>query len=159
MIFVTTGTQLPFNRLINTLDEWALDKQVEVIAQIGNSTDFPVNIKYVDFLSTVETNKMFQEASLIVSHAGMGSIISALKYKKPLIIMPRKASLGEHRNEHQMATAGWVKDKQGVYVAWEAEDLINLLNQADTLTVGEDLSDFASEELIDNLKLFLSDTA
>jgi UDP-N-acetylglucosamine transferase subunit ALG13 len=35
----------------------------------------------------------------------MGTIISALEVGKPLVLLPRLASMGEHRNDHQLGTA------------------------------------------------------
>jgi len=94
---------------------------------------------------------------LIVSHAGMGSIISALKFKKPIIIFPRMAEKGEHRNNHQFATAKWLEDKSGIKVAWDEAALMELLNDAEKLTSGDEISEFASAELLTNLKRLFSD--
>ena len=43
-------------------------------------------------------------AAAIVAHAGMGTILTALETGKRLLVMPRRAALGEHRNDHQLAT-------------------------------------------------------
>jgi len=117
MIFVTTGTQLPFDRLVMNVDEWAGRHNVEVFAQIGNTTEEPKNIQHAPYISAMEAEDMFKQSSVIVSHAGMGSVLNALKYKKPLIVMPRIAAKGEHRNEHQLATAKWISDIDGINVA------------------------------------------
>jgi UDP-N-acetylglucosamine transferase subunit ALG13 len=54
----------------------------------------------------------------IISHAGMGTIITGLIHSKPLVIMPRRYAFGEHRNEHQLGTA----DKFGHF------DLIDIVH-------------------------------
>ena len=43
--------------------------------------------------------------------------ISAMTHARPILIMPRQAALGEHRNDHQLATADRLKDRTGVFVA------------------------------------------
>jgi UDP-N-acetylglucosamine transferase subunit ALG13 len=156
MIFVTIGTQLPFDRLITNIDQWAERQHADVFAQIGNTEIKPKYIKYASYLDPIEAEKMFKESSVIISHAGMGSVLNALKYKKPLIAMPRIAAKGEHRNEHQLATAKWIESFDGVNIAWDEKGLWDLLRKLDTLTSGGAISDYASPQLIQNLKQFFS---
>ena len=127
MVFATTGTQVPFDRLINILDELAPQLNEKVIAQVHHTTLRPRHIKTVDFLAPDEFDKLFNEARLIVAHAGMGTILSALQQNKPIIIFPRIAALGEHRNEHQLGTAAKMRERGWVYVASTPEELKSLL--------------------------------
>ena len=79
------------------------------------------NIRTVEFLPPDEFNKLFSKARLIVAYAGMGTIISAMRQHKPIIIFPRIAAWGEHRNEHQLATAQKMKELGYVYVATDVK--------------------------------------
>ncbi len=107
MIFVTTGTQLPFDRLVRAVDEWAAEHpDREIFAQIGNGKYQPRHMEFVEKLEPNQYKHYFDKAELVVSHAGMGTIISGLENAKPLVLMPRRAALGEHRNDHQLGTAG-----------------------------------------------------
>lgn len=151
MIFVTVGTQLPFDRLIIALDEYFEGSASNVYAQIGGGDFKPKNISFSDFLSPVEADELFRKSSLIISHAGMGSILTALKYRKPIFVLPRKASLGEHRNEHQTATANWVKSLNGVTVAENENDLIKLISNSSVFDDAQNISEYADERLIDFL--------
>lgn len=156
MIFVTVGTQLPFDRLINVVEEWALQNPGQsVFAQIGPSNLELNGIEFADFISPSKAAEYVQKSSLIVAHAGMGSILTALKYQKPLVIVPRKAALGEHRNEHQMATAKWVGKLPGVFVAWDETELMNILNQANELVSGNPIPADAEPRLIEFIKDFI----
>ena len=156
MIFVTVGTQLSFDRLVTAVDRWVGEHASErAFAQVGPADYTPRHMEYRDFVPPDAADRHFREADLIVSHAGMGSILTALKYRKPILIMPRKAGLGEHRNDHQLATAKWLGSKSGVMVAWETEDVPRLLDNRANLRAGEGISDFASPELIANLRSFL----
>ena len=106
MIFVTVGTQLPFERLVKGVDEWARKhSEEEVYVQSGETEYRPTHCKCVPFTSPQQWEELFQRATRVVSHAGMGTLLKSLDYGKPLIIMPRIAMLGEHRNDHQLATA------------------------------------------------------
>ncbi|MCG8094946.1 MAG: glycosyl transferase family 28, partial [Candidatus Thiodiazotropha endolucinida] len=95
-----------------------------------------------------------------VAHAGMGSILSSLSLGKPIIIMPRKASLGEHRNEHQMATAKRFQNRPGVYVAWDEKQLVVLLNRwsIEKFDNVDEISNTAPTEFIANLKQLIGNT-
>jgi len=148
MIFITTGTQLPFDRLIKNIDYFYADRDQDVFAQIGHSEFVPENIEYADFLTPPEADSLFNKASLIIAHAGMGSILTALKYQKPILIMPRKASLGEHRNEHQTATANWVKDLPGVTVANDEIELIKILSDGQLFGSDNKISKYGEDRLI-----------
>lgn len=123
MIYVTVGTQLAFDRLITAVDRWAGTSGEQVIAQIGPSALVPDHLQYRDFLSCSESQEMIAAARLVVAHAGMGSIISALQAGKPIVILPRLARLGEHRNEHQLATAHRFQGRPGVTVLEDADAL------------------------------------
>lgn len=156
MIFVTVGTQLSFDRMVDAVDSWAAQAQgIEIHAQIGPSALKPKHVAYSAFLKPQEADALFRKSTLIVAHAGMGSILTALRYKKPILIMPRKAALGEHRNDHQMATAKWLGSRPGVSVAWDEKELQEILNNRSQLNSGGGISDFASPELINNLKSFI----
>ncbi len=125
MIFITVGNMDPFDRLIRTMDEWASSRQYtdEIIAQIGRGTYHPKSFKYTDFVTPGEYIQYFERADLIVSHAGMGTIITALEKGKPLIVMPKRASLGEQRNEHQLATVRHFQRSKQILVADTDEEL------------------------------------
>ncbi|AEG00267.1 glycosyltransferase [Methylomonas methanica] len=157
MIFVTVGTQLPFERLIVTVDAWAADHpDAPVYAQIGPGCKLtPTHVEHAEFVSPDRADQLFRQARVIVSHAGMGSILTALKYRKPIIIMPRRADLGEHRNDHQWATAEYLGKSPGVSVAWSEHELVAALNRYQSMQGGTGISEYASPELIAYLKTFI----
>ncbi len=98
MIFVTVGTELPFDRMIQTIDRWARkNERSDVIAQIGNGAWKPSFVKFQEFLDPADFTELLSSASVVVSHAGMGTILSCLRWGKPILVMPRRAALGEHR--------------------------------------------------------------
>ena len=153
MIFVTVGTQLPFDRLIRAVDCWAAENQeTEVFAQIGPTDYRPSHIESVDFVAPDVADRYFRSAELIVSHAGMGSIITALKYHKPLLMLPRRAAYGEHRNDHQIATAKWLGTRSGISVAWSDGEVPALISRQLQISLGGDLSEFADPAFIAKLR-------
>lgn len=150
MIFATIGTQAPFDRFVKMLDELCKNTNEEVICQTIQTNYQAQNIKIVDFLPPDKFDQYFKKARLIIAHAGMGTIISALKQKKPIIIVPRLASLKEHRNDHQMATAMRMHELGYVYVAYDKVQLNELINRKDLKPL-KDIGDLASTSLINSL--------
>ena len=160
VILVAVGTQFAFDRLIRTVDEWAAASGTrDVIAQIGPSSYVPAHIRADAFFPPRQFEALLDQAELVVAHCGMGSILSALSRGKPIIMMPRLAAHGEHRNDHQHATAQRFSDRPGVTVAWDEKDLRNCLDRVSK----SDSPGFsaippkAPPELTDRLRAFLRD--
>ena len=130
-IFLTVGTQLPFDRLVRAVDLWAgANASAEdgdranvfgQIAEPGPGGYLPMNFDWVAHLDPESFEARFAAADLIVAHAGMGSIIGALAAPKPkpILILPRRAALGEQRNDHQLATARRFAGRPGVTVCMD----------------------------------------
>jgi UDP-N-acetylglucosamine transferase subunit ALG13 len=131
MIFATVGTQLPFDRLLVGLDRWAAaNSGIPVLAQVGASQRRFRHIETVGQLSLTEFRARFEAASLVVAHAGMGTILSAAELGKPVILMPRRTKFGEHRNDHQQDTAREMARLSNVTVAEDGEALHAALDMA-----------------------------
>lgn len=134
MIFATTGTQLAFPRLMEALNALAPDLDEEIIAQAGPEDGAAGRYPALDIrahLTPADYGAIVSRARLIVAHAGIGTILTAKRHGKPLILLPRQHALGEHRNDHQLATARQVATLEGVHIAWEVTDLAPLLLQPD----------------------------
>ena len=155
MIFVTVGTQVQFDRLVRTVDEWAGARaRSDVFAQIGPSNYPFKHIRTERFIDPTRFRNCVEAASLVIAHAGMGSIITALELGKR-IVMPRRASLGEHRNDHQVATAKQFAAQGRIEVAFEERELADRLDQLDALNRCERLGGEASPQLILTIRTFI----
>lgn len=127
MIFVTVGTDGPFDRLIGAVDRWAGESgRSDVVAQIGRTKLRPQFMRWYEFLEPPQFQEYFASAEFVIGHAGMGTILSALRFEKPLLVMPRRAALGEQRNEHQLATARRLQTGMVTVAFDEAELLLRL---------------------------------
>jgi len=154
VIFVTVGTQLPFPRLIDALDALAPTLDEPIVAQVGASE---VQSRHLDArtgLSPTDFEKTFAAARVVVAHAGIGTILSARKMGKPLVLLPRRQALGEHRNDHQLATARQVADLPGMHVAWETEDLCAFLKAPDLAPATQSQSP-SHAALINRIRTFI----
>jgi UDP-N-acetylglucosamine transferase subunit ALG13 len=160
MIFVTVGTDMPFDRLVKQVDAWAASRgRNDVFAQIGEGGWKPAHIRFAEFLQPPEFVERFKSASIVISHAGMGTILSALHYGKPILVMPKRASLREHRNEHQLATAQRMMEMANVNVAFDENELREKLDHLDQLVPSRKIGTDASDSLISGLRAFIGDSA
>jgi len=159
MIFVTVGTQEPFDRLIKAIDEiyHELDDK-EIIVQAPLENFEPKNFKTVVFINPSEYSQIFDRADLIIGHAGTGTIISALLKQKPLIIMPRICKYGEHRNDHQLSTVQKFGSFENIHIAENENVVKKFLREINPkkYTVSEKISESASEELINSIRNYIN---
>lgn len=106
MIFVMLGTQNnSFNRLLKEIDKLIENQTIneEVIVQAGYTKYQPKNekMKVIDFISREELDTFEKDANFIITHGGVGSIITSLEKGKKVIAVPRLHEYGEHVNNHQ----------------------------------------------------------
>ena len=158
MIFVTVGSMLSFDRLIISMDHWARDNpDHDVVAQIGGGRYTPSSMRWQRTLPPSEFQRKVQEASIIVAHAGMGSFFVASQMRKPMVLLPRLATKGEHTTDHQLHTVKWLCEKPGVYVAMSEDELAPAIAKA--LSEGSsamvDFPQFAPEPFLAKIRQFL----
>lgn len=128
MIFVTIGSMFPFDRMIRAMDALAGEGPARlgeggILAQIGEGAYEPAHMRWVRSLDRAEYAACVARARLVVAHAGVGSVIAAAEHGKPIVVLPRRAHLGEHTSDHQLETADWLAAKRGVHVARTEADL------------------------------------
>ena len=155
MIFVTVGTQGNFDRLVRAVDEWALVRRItNVFAQTGPAKYCPKHITHRPFIGPTEFRQYVESSKLVIAHAGMGSIITALELGRQIIVMPRRADLGEHRNNHQVATATRFLEQGRIMVAYNQQELIGRLDKLTFIRETERVSAQASPLLIGTIRSF-----
>jgi len=116
-VFVTVGSMLPFDRLVGAMDRWAAaHREAEVFAQIGEGGVPPAHMRWSQMLIPSEFRRHCETCDVIVSHAGMGTILSAGESGRPLVCLPRRPELKEVTSQHQVATARWLRERPGIRV-------------------------------------------
>lgn len=123
MILVTLGTQKQkFYRLLEAVDNLKTDE--EIIVQAGGSSDYKSEkMKIFDFISYDEMGKYIDEADLIITHGGTGSIIMPLQKGKKVIAAPRLEKYGEHINDHQKEIVNVFSDEKHILAFNDGDDL------------------------------------
>jgi UDP-N-acetylglucosamine transferase subunit ALG13 len=153
VILATVGTQLPFPRLIRALDDLA-PSLGRVVAQIGDNPETPRHLEHHRAMEPRAFDELFRQADRVVAHAGIGTLLAAKKHHKPIIIFPRRAAMGEHRNDHQLATAKQLESHAGVYVAYDEQELERLLRLPD-LTPPDDAPGMSLRDLQGAIREFI----
>lgn len=123
MIFVSAGTQFPFDRLIEMVDILVGETGEEVVAQAIPDKYEPKNFRLLGIIPQGEYTEIVNKCDLVVAHAGMGAIITAMRIGKPILALPRLASKGEHRNDHQTSTAQHLQQMGYVTTIYNIDEL------------------------------------
>lgn len=157
VIFVTIGSMFPFDRMIEAMDAWAETegRGEEILAQIGEGRYEPRHMTWVRRLDRPKYAAAVARSRLVVAHAGVGSIVSAGVQGKPIVVLPRRAALGEHTSDHQVETAGWLRAKPWVHVACD-EGALPACIAAAAAAAGERMPATADAAFIERLRGFIA---
>ena len=104
MIFVTLGTQdKGFERLLKQIDKEICKKTIteKVVVQAGHTKFKSKNMEIFDFDSKENIDKLIDKSTIVITHGGVGSILSAVKIGKVVIAASRLKKYKEHTNDHQ----------------------------------------------------------
>ncbi|MPM24604.1 hypothetical protein SDC9_71087 [bioreactor metagenome] len=152
MIFVTVGSHYQgFDRLIKKMDEIAGKTDEEVIMQIGYTKYKPANSQYFDFAGYSKIKQLNNEARIVVSHAGVGSILTALEQKTHLIIVPRLKKYDEVVDDHQLEIARQLSENPNVTIFYDVENLDEFLKSDFSFMEG-----YSDNKLVHSLKNYIS---
>lgn len=108
-ILICVGaSEYGFERLLKIVDELCDEKVLDgkhIVAQLGSSSYIPHNFNYFKLIGREEYENYIEQADVIISHAGTGSVIPPLKKGKKVIVFPRRECYGEHLDDHQLELA------------------------------------------------------
>lgn len=126
MIFVTVGTEkYPFDRLLQYVHEAVQNLKIQenLFCQVGPSTyNFRSGTieKFVPFSKMVT---LIQEASLVITHGGVGTVNLCLSFGKRPLVCPREHSLGEAIDDHQIAYSQHMEKMGYLLMARTAQEI------------------------------------
>lgn len=156
MIFVTLGSQkFPFDRLLRKIDELIADGTItdEVLAQTGYSTYVPENFQIIPFMDRDTFAETMAKASFVITHAGTGAIIGAVKNGKKVIAVPRLAKFGEHVDDHQLQIVDQFAQMELIEPCYDTEALDAALAKAHATTYRPYVSN--TQKLLGDIEAYL----
>ncbi|MGN1326976.1 MAG: PssE/Cps14G family polysaccharide biosynthesis glycosyltransferase [Clostridia bacterium] len=135
MIFVILGTQdKKFPRLLDAIqkqiDEGKIDKNEEIIVQAGSTKYESGDMKILDYMPINEFEECIEKSDIVICHAGVGTILTALKKGKKIIAAARLKQYGEHVNDHQLQILENFSKKRYILSLEDFEKLDLVLEQA-----------------------------
>ena len=105
MILVLLGTfTIEFSRPIIAIENAIKNGDVkeEIIVQAGHTAYSSELLTIRSFIDPKELNELNERAEIIVTHAGVGSILRGFKMHKKIIAIPRLYKFQEHVDDHQV---------------------------------------------------------
>ncbi len=150
MILVLLGTQNnSFFRLLDEIENCINVGLIteEVIVQAGYTVYKSTKMKILDFISQEELEKLIKQASYIITHGGVGSIIGSIKANKKVIAVARLEKYNEHVNDHQLQIVKSFNEKGYIIGLEDATLLKNAL---------ENINSFIPTKYISNTQNILN---
>ena len=135
MILVLLGTQNnSFHRLLEEIEK-LIEKKVikdEVIVQSGYTKYESNHMKIFGLIPKQKLEQYQNKADVIITHGGVGSIISSIKKGKKVIAIPRNHEYNEHVNNHQKEIVKLFDEKGYIIGIKEVGELEEALSKLKT---------------------------
>jgi UDP-N-acetylglucosamine transferase subunit ALG13 len=129
LIFVTVGTHdQAFPRMLAGVK--GLPDQSEIVIQYGNGPA-PTRVAHAaGFMPFGEMERYFEAADLVITHAGVGSILCARRAGHTPVVVPRYHELGEHVDDHQVELTRALAELGEVTPVWRDEEIATVVAAA-----------------------------
>lgn len=120
-VVVTVGTELwPFPRAVESVLRLGL--AAEVVWQTGSTVVHHAGRRLPQWLPAEELHDAFAAADVVITHAGVGSVLACLHHGTVPVVLPRRARHGEHIDDHQLQFARLL-DERGLAVVADPDEL------------------------------------
>ena len=133
MILVTLGTQdKSFKRLLD-----AIQKQIDlgnikdrVVVQAGCTKYDSNDMEIFDLIDRDQFSELIKKCDLLITHGGVGSILTGLKNNKKIIVAPRLKEYKEHTNNHQLQIIEKFEQSGYILPLYDFDSLDKVLKEA-----------------------------
>ena len=124
MIFITLGTVLPYDELIEKMDVLKETGAIEdeIYAQIGGGAYLPKHIEYLRYVGNME--QVYKQADIVISTCGAGTLLENVTQGRKIIAIENPAVTGGHAWElvFKLEALGcliWCRDIKDILVCIE----------------------------------------
>ena len=150
MIFVTLGTNdKSFVRLLEAVDRLLQEGRIQerVVVQSGFTRYESSRMEVFSSVPAEQFGQLMDEADLIITHGGAGSIMTALKKGKKILGCARLAKYHEHVNDHQTQLLSAFEDMGYLLYVKDLDQLGDYIEKA---------ADFTPAAFASNTQSFVS---
>lgn len=134
MILITLGTQdKEFKRLLDMVQKEIDNGNIKdkVVVQAGHTKYESSDMEIFDLIDREKFSNLIEECDILITHGGVGSIITGLQKNKKVIVSPRLAKYNEHMNDHQMQITENFSKKGYILPLYENDDLGKVLKKVE----------------------------
>ena len=134
MILITLGTQdKEFKRLLDMVQKEINNGNIKdkVVVQAGHTKYESKDMEIFDLIDREKFSNLISECDILITHGGVGSIITGLQKEKKVIVAPRLAKYNEHMNDHQMQITENFSKKGYILPLYENDDLGKVLKKVE----------------------------
>ena len=152
MIFVTVGSEkFPFNRLIKEINKLKINE--EIFMQIGSCKFIPFGYHpWKRFISFEAMIKNIKKARIIITHAGVGTILLCKKNNKIPIVIPRRKKFKEHVDDHQLELTKKLNELNHIIPLYNIKNLRYCIKNYNKLILKKKIIKNKNNKIIDYLK-------
>lgn len=132
LAFVTVGTVMPFDRLVNAVADLRKSGALpeRVIAQVGDGGVRPEGMEVHERMAFDDIQAILQKADIVFCHGGTGSLVTALRAGCRVVAMPRQSARAEHYDDHQEEIVSAFEQRGLIQAAVETGDMAAALARA-----------------------------
>lgn len=137
MILVLLGTQKnSFHRLLEEVQKCIDEGTIKdkVVVQAGSTKFESDDMEIFNLIEQNKFNELIEQANIIITHGGVGSIVTAVKLGKKVIAVPRLRKYGEHVNDHQIQIVETFSKQGFIKGIKDVSELKETLKNIDTFT-------------------------
>jgi UDP-N-acetylglucosamine transferase subunit ALG13 len=133
VILVSLGThERQFLRLAKEIEKLIAEGKIneEVIVQTGYTKYQIKGARCYDFIEFEKMQEYLSDCRILVTHSGVGSIMSGLEHGKPVVAVPRRQQLNEHSDDHQMQITQKMAEKGAIIPVYDIGQLWEAIKEA-----------------------------
>ncbi len=125
-IFVTVGNSR-YDSLVQAIDTYLANNQYDVTIQIADGGYIPQNHDYIRYTEDIE--KYFDEADLVITHAGAGTVFHLLESQKNMLVIPNQ----ERLDKHQLDLTDYLRRNNLAIVCYQLQKIKDNVSKAFTI--------------------------
>ena len=132
MILVTLGTQdRSFKRLLDTIQKQIDNGNIKdkVVVQAGHTNYKSKDMEIFDLIDRDKFTELISQCDLLITHGGVGSILTGLNHNKKVIAAPRLKEYNEHQNNHQLEIIEKFSDAGLILPLYDLNNLDQVLKE------------------------------